>query len=110
MEQTAVDQVTGPLRNTTYPVYSDALLNWYHGKGVASVRQTFSWEAVQSGLGAGNPVPAYADYWDDLTAGPRGVVRRLLARGIYVTLALWQGNPVTHNTDITYRVGLQNGA
>jgi endoglucanase len=102
MELAKVDQVTGPLRDTNYPVYSDSLLNWYQGQGVASVRQTFTWEAVQSGLGAAHPVPAYADYWDDLVAGPKGVVKRLLARGIHVTLALWQGNPATSATDITY--------
>ena len=46
----------GPVRNTNYPVYSDALLNWYRDMGMTSVRLMFTWEAVQSTLGG--PVPA----------------------------------------------------
>jgi aryl-phospho-beta-D-glucosidase BglC (GH1 family) len=112
MEKSSIDP-SGPTHNQ-YPHYSDKLLNWYQQKGVKSVRLTFSWEAVQSGLGAASPVPPsgslYADYWDELARplalpGPKsaGVVQRLLTRGIYVTLALWQGNSAINDTDITYR-------
>jgi hypothetical protein len=109
METDHVDTTTGPVRDTTYPVYPDALLDWYRDQGMASVRQTFTWEAVQSAVNT--TLPAYADYWDDLARptallglNPRGVVQRLLKRGIYVTLAMWQGNPkIDGDTDITYQ-------
>ncbi|MBV9821244.1 MAG: cellulase family glycosylhydrolase [Actinobacteria bacterium] len=91
---------TGPVRGSDYPTYDNALLDWYVSKGMASVRLMFSWEAVQSALGG--PVPAtganYADYWTDLT----DVLTRLLARDIAVTLAPWQFNPASGDTDVVY--------
>ncbi len=80
------DRALGPVRNSEYPTYSDALLNWYQIKNVKSVRFMFTWEAVQSALGG--PVPpatrqGYANYWTDLTS----VLTRLLARDIYVIFA-----------------------
>jgi hypothetical protein len=107
------DVAGGPVRGTNYPVYSDALLDWYQSTGMRSVRLMFTWEGVQSSLGG--PVPAaganYANYWADLT----GVVTRLLARGSYVTLAPWQFNPAVGpadamgnhpgDTDVVYKGG-----
>jgi hypothetical protein len=97
------DLAKGPVRGTDYPVYFDALLDWYQAKGVSSVRLVFTWEAVQAPpLGPTAPVPAagvnYAGYWNDLM----DVVKRLLSRGIFVTLALWQYNPAAGDTDIVY--------
>jgi endoglucanase len=94
------DRSLGRLRNTQYPTYSDALLDWYQAKNVKSVRLMFTWEAVQPALGGSVPgtTGGYADYWADLT----DVVNRLLARNIYIILAPWQFNPGTRNTDIVY--------
>ncbi|HEY0399733.1 MAG TPA: cellulase family glycosylhydrolase [Acidimicrobiia bacterium] len=91
----------GPVRNTNYPVYSDALLNWYRDMGMTSVRLMFTWEAVQSTLGGPVPAPGanYATYWSDLMS----VVTRLLARGMVVTLAPWQYNPASRTTDVVYQ-------
>src|SRR4051812_9179193 len=90
MNLSSFDKAAGPVRDTNYPTYPDALLNWYQAKNVKSVRLMFTWEAVQSTLGG--PVPAvgggYSDYWIDLTS----VLTRLLARDIYVILAPWQFN------------------
>src|SRR3954463_16445068 len=79
------NRVSGPVRGTNYPIYSDALLDWYQTKHVKSVRFMFTWEAVQSALGGTIPAtgPGYANYWTDLT----GVLTRLLARDIYVILS-----------------------
>ncbi|WP_405064954.1 glycoside hydrolase family 5 protein [Kribbella sp. NBC_01510] len=90
----------GPVRGTNYPVYSDALLDWYQTKGMGSVRLMFSWEAVQSTLGGPVPAPGanYAVYWADLI----DVLIRLLARGLMVTLAPWQYNSISGDTDIVY--------
>lgn len=95
------NRTSGPARGTNYPVYSDALLNWYATKQVQCVRVMFTWEAVQSSLGG--PVPpaagaGYANYWADLTS----VITRLLARGIYVILSPWQFNTASGDTDIVY--------
>ena len=95
---------TGPERGTNYPVYSDALLDWYKAKHVQSVRLMFTWEAVQSALGGPVPPaagPGYADYWADLT----GVITRLLARDIAVMLCPWQFNTASGDTDIVYDDG-----
>lgn len=96
----AFGRAVGPVQGTNYPVYSDALLNWYQTKGIASVRLMFTWEAVQSTLGGLVPAPGanYATYWADLT----GVLTRLLARGMVVTLAPWQYNPQSGDTDVVY--------
>ncbi len=94
------DRATGPVRVTDYPLYPDALLNWYQGKGMASIRLMFTWEAVQSSLGGPVPAPGanYASYWADLT----DVLARLLARGMTVSLAPWQFNPASGDTDVVY--------
>ena len=96
----AFGRAVGPVQGTNYPVYSDALLNWYQTKGIASVRLMSTWEAVQSTLGGLVPAPGanYATYWADLT----GVLTRLLARGMVVTLAPWQYNPQSGDTDVVY--------
>ena len=111
------DTATGPARGTHYPIYPDALFTWYKNKKVKSVRLMFTWEAVQETLRG--PVPAnhdgYANYWADLagrqlpgtdpTTGrplPVSVLKRLLDNGVYVILAPWQYNPVSHDTDIVY--------
>jgi hypothetical protein len=90
----------GPVRGTDYPTYTDALIDWYQAKEIASVRFMFTWEAVQST--PGGPVPpaaaGYDDYWADLT----GVIVRLLARDIEVVLAPWQYNSRSRDTDIVY--------
>ncbi len=104
MNLAAFDAGSGPVRGTHYPVYSDALLDWYKTKNVQAVRLMFCWEAVQPtprgavppGAGAG---AGYANYWADLA----GVLTRLLARGIYVTLCPWGYNPASGDTDIVYR-------
>lgn len=100
MNMGAFDRDAGPVRDTDYPIYSDALLNWYRTKHVKSIRFMFTWEAVQSA--AGGPVPAtepgYASYWMDLT----NVLTRLLARDIYVILSPWQYNAASGDTDIVY--------
>lgn len=90
---------SGPVRGTDYPLYSNALLDWYRVKNVKSVRLMFTWEATQAADGT-VPAPGagYAAYWADLT----GVVTRLLARGIYVTLAPWQFNPASGDTDVVF--------
>jgi hypothetical protein len=49
------DRVAGPQRGTNYPIYTDALLDWYQVKNIRSVRLMFTWEAVQSQLGASVP-------------------------------------------------------
>ncbi len=94
------DRAGGPLRGIDYPTYPNALLDWYQSKAMASVRLMFTWEAVQSALGG--PVPAtganYAGYWADLT----GLVTRLLSRGMMVTLAPWQYNAASGDTDVVY--------
>lgn len=105
------------VRGTRYPIYSDALLDWYKINHVKCVRLTFAWEAVQETLVG--PVPSagqnYALYWDDLAgrqvaAGPDArnypqpvsVLKRLLDRDIYVILAPWQYNSALNDTDIVY--------
>jgi hypothetical protein len=96
------NRVSGPVRGTNYPIYSDALLNWYQTKNVKSVRLMFTWEAVQRTLGGPVPAtvagPGYADYWADLIS----VLTRLLARDIYVILSPWQYNSNSGDTDIVY--------
>jgi aryl-phospho-beta-D-glucosidase BglC (GH1 family) len=91
----------GPVRDTDYTTYSNALLDRYQTRNVKAVRLTFTWEAVQST--SGGPVPpaaaGFADYWSDLT----GVITRLLARGIYVSLSPWQYNRHSGDTDIVYK-------
>jgi hypothetical protein len=100
MNTAGFDRPIGPVRGTDYPLYPDALLNWYQAKRIASVRLMFTWEAVQSSLQGPIPAPGanYANYWTDLTS----VVTRLLARHIYVTLAPWQFNGASGDTDIVY--------
>src|SRR3954469_19642081 len=94
------NRASGPVRGTDYPTYSNALLDWYKSKEVQSIRLLFTWEAVQSQLDG--PVPGngvgYGNYWTDLME----VVTRVLARGIYVTLAPWQFNTASGDTDIVY--------
>lgn len=94
------DRGSGPLRGIDYPTYPNALLDWYQAKGMTSIRLMFTWESVQSALGG--PVPAtganYAGYWSDLT----GLVTRFLSRGMTVTLAPWQYNPASGDTDVVY--------
>lgn len=94
------DRVSGPVRGTNYPLYSDALLNWYQAKGVKSVRLMFTWEAVQSAFNGPVPAagPGYANYWADLV----GVLTRLLARDICVIPSPWQYNTASGDTDIVY--------
>ncbi len=99
------DGALGPARDVNYPIYSDALLDWYETNNVKSVRLLFTWEAVQSSLGG--PVPAaetgYDDYWKDLAGDPESsVLARLLARDIYVILCPWQYNSALGDTDIVY--------
>jgi hypothetical protein len=36
------DRTSGPVRGTDYPVYADALLDWYKAKDVKSVRLLFT--------------------------------------------------------------------
>jgi hypothetical protein len=105
------DRVLGPIRGTNYPIYSDGLLDWYKTQKVKSVRLMFTWEAVQSALRGAIPAPgpAYADYWADLAGRdkpdgmlPASVLKRLLARDIYVILAPWQYNSASKDTDIVY--------
>ena len=97
--------VSGPVRGTNYPTYSDALLDWYQAKNVKSVRFMFTWEAVQSAVGGTVPPtvppagPGYADYWTDLIS----VLTRLLARDIYVIYSPWQFNTASRDTDIVYK-------
>ena len=74
----------GPVRGTHYPVYSDALLDWYRDQGMTSARVMFTWEAVQSAALGAVPAPG-GTYWGDLM----GVVTRMLARGITVVLSPW---------------------
>jgi endoglucanase len=96
----AFDRTAGPVRGADYPVYPDALLDWYQSKGMTSIRLMFTWEAVQSTLGGPVPAPGanYATYWADLT----DLITRLLARGMTITLAPWQYNPASKDTDIVY--------
>lgn len=91
----------GPIRGTDYPVYSDALLDWYQRKGMTSVRLLFTWEAVQSSLGGALPATGdhFDDYWNDLVSA----LVRLLARNAYVILCPWQYNSNSADTDIVYR-------
>jgi endoglucanase len=100
MNLSGFDRNNGPVQGTNYPVYSDQLLDWYRLKRVESVRLLFTWEAVQSARGG--PVPSrgagYATYWADLI----DVVKRLLARGIYVIVGPWQYNANVADTDIVY--------
>ena len=100
MNLASFNRASGPVRGTDYPTYPDALLNWYKNKNMASVRLMFTWEAVQSALGGTVPSTGsgYVDYWADLT----DVIKRLLARGIYVTLCPWQYNKASGDTDIVY--------
>jgi hypothetical protein len=94
------DRTLGPIRNTSYPTYTNVLLDWYRTKNVKSVRFMFTWEAVQSSLRGSIPSahPGYQDYWEDLT----DVLTRLLDKDIYVILCAWQGNTVIQDTDIVY--------
>jgi hypothetical protein len=96
----AFDRAAGPVRGTDYPTYDNALLDWYQTKGMTSARLMFTWEAAQSTLGGPVPAPGanYAAYWADLT----GLVTRFLARGMAVTLAPWQYNAASGDTDVVY--------
>ncbi|MEO7260166.1 MAG: cellulase family glycosylhydrolase [Jatrophihabitantaceae bacterium] len=97
----AFDRAVGPVRGTHYPTYDNALLDWCQTtKGMASIRLMFSWEAVQSTLGGPVPAPGanYANYWTDLT----GLLTRFLSRGMAVTLAPWQYNAASGDTDVVY--------
>jgi len=100
MNLAGFDRNNGPVQGTNYPVYSDPLLDWYRLKRVESVRLLFTWEAVQSALGGPVPSPGagYATYWADLV----DVVKRLLARGMYVIVGPWQYNASVADTDIVY--------
>lgn len=101
MNMGSFDRNAGPVRGSNYPLYSDALFDWFKNENVKSVRVMFTWEAVQSSPGGAVPSAAtanYANYWADL----RSVVTRLLARGIYVILSPWQFNPASGDTDIVY--------
>ena len=100
MNLAGFDRGAGPVRGTNYPVYADALLDWYQSKKVASARVLFTWEAVQPALDTAIPSndAGYSDYWSDLM----DVVNRLLARGIYVILGPWQYNANVRDTDIVY--------
>lgn len=95
------DSLSGPVRNTSYPTYSDKLLDWYQAKHVKSVRFMFTWEAVQSVLGGTVPPveEGYIHYWTDLIS----VLTRLLARDIYVIFSPWQYNSASDDTDIVYK-------
>lgn len=93
------NMTTGPVGGTDYPIYSDALLDWYQAKNMKSVRLTFTWEAVQSTLlGVVPPGGVFAGYWADLSS----VLTRLLQRDIYVILCPWQYNSASQDTDIVY--------
>jgi len=94
------DRGSGPVRGKDYPLYGDALFDWYKAKNIKSVRFLFTWEAVQSALtGPVPPVEAgYANYWTDLVS----IVTRLLARDIYVIVCPWQYNKASGDTDIVY--------
>jgi aryl-phospho-beta-D-glucosidase BglC (GH1 family) len=104
------NRATGPVRESpaggaNYPVYPAALLDWMQTSHMTSVRLLFTWEAVQPALGGPIPPPpppaaarGYSDYWADLL----DVLRKLLARNIYVTLAPWQYGSASGDTDILY--------
>lgn len=96
----AFDRAAGPVRGTDYPTYDNALLDWYQNKGMTSIRLMFTWEAVQATLGGPVPAPGanYTAYWADLT----GLLTRFLARGMSITLAPWQYNPASGDTDVVY--------
>jgi hypothetical protein len=98
----AFDRTLGPVSGTDYPLYSDALLDWYETKNVKLIRFMFTWEAVQSATLVGM-VPAsgarFTSYWADFVS----VLTRLLARDIYVILAPWQYNAASGDTDIVYK-------
>jgi hypothetical protein len=102
MNLAGFDRNNGPVQGSNYPVYSDQLLDWYRLKRVESVRMLITWEAVQSALGGPIPSPGagYATYWADLV----DVLKRLLARGIYVIVGPWQYNAHANvrDTDIVY--------
>lgn len=115
------DRVNGPRRegvaDANYPVYPVSLFDWMqNAERIASVRLLFTWEAVQSTPLGPVPPPAgagYASYWADLL----DVLSKLLARGIYVTLAPWQYNSnIDHgdgsfgDTDIVYDDGAFSSA
>src|SRR5262245_627455 len=44
------NRALGPVRDTEYPTYSDALLNWYQIKNVKSVRFMFTWKRFNERL------------------------------------------------------------
>ena len=94
------NRAAGPIRDTDYPTYADALFAWYRSRKMASVRLMFTWEAVQPAPGA--PVPGadlgYADYWADFSR----VVTRLLRNDMYVILSPWQFNAASGDTDVVY--------
>ena len=115
------NRVNGPRRegvaDANYPVYPVSLFDWMqNAERIASVRLLFTWEAVQSTPLGPVPPPAgagYASYWADLL----DVLSKLLARGIYVTLAPWQYNSNIDNgggsfgdTDIVYDDGAFSSA
>ena len=91
----------GPERGHDYPIYENALFDWYQRKNVKSARVMFTWEAVQSNLRG--PIPpteaSYHDYWTDFIS----VVKRLLDKHIYVTLEPWGHNLATNDTGIKYK-------
>src|SRR6187549_729348 len=106
---------TAPVRATTYPVTSAALVTAYAGLGMTSARVLFSWESVQKNpdplprpfvAAAMGAVPfttgGFADYWTDLAK----LVIRLIDRGVHVTVGPWQYNKDANNgngdTDVTY--------
>jgi hypothetical protein len=106
---------TEPVQGTTYPVTSAALLQKYADLGMRSARVVFSWESVQKNpdplprpfvAAAMGAVPfnmgGFGVYWTNLAK----LVIRLIDRGVYVTVGLWQSNKNANNgkgdTDITY--------
>lgn len=118
MNLSTFSRESGPVRDSNYPIYSDALFTWYKNKNVKSVRLMFTWEAVQRTLHGAVPATAggggYADYWSDLAGRqtpevrpdgrllPNSVLKRLLDKDIYVILSPWQYNGNSGDTDIVF--------
>jgi hypothetical protein len=106
-----------PVRGKTYPVTATGLLDFYAiSQGMRSARVVVAWESLQKNpdplprpfiAAAMGAVPhsttgGFRDYWTDLVQ----LVIRLIDRGIYVTVGLYQYNKFANNgsgdTDITY--------
>lgn len=100
------DPASGPPTGN-YPNYTQAMYDFlFTTSGAKAVRITFSWEAVQNGLGTADVPPSgsnYQAYWNRLM----DMVDNCLSRGCeIVLLEPWGYNATSGDTDLAYQGGI----